>query len=89
MVIQNTNLVYSHLITREHCSFVITMAKEGKLIVGSTYTASRFNFEDTLQDWQHLITQREFFICGDDFNASSTLWDTNKTAAVEIPLLNI
>lgn len=42
--------------------------------MGSTYVAPRFNFEETLEEYQHIITQKQFFICGGDFNAKYTLW---------------
>lgn len=74
LVIQNTNLCYSHLFTGDHCVFITITAKEGKLSIGSTYAAPKTNFDDSLEEWEHLITQRQFFICGGDFNASSTLW---------------
>lgn len=74
LVLQSKALGYSHLFTGHNCAFITIMAKEVKLIIGSTYATRRFNFEDTLAEWQHLITQTDFFIYGDDFNASSTLW---------------
>lgn len=34
VVIQNTNLIYSHLYTETHCTFATIFAKGGKLIIG-------------------------------------------------------
>lgn len=78
LVIQNTDLNYSHLLTGDNCVFITAQAKEGKLIVVSTFAAPRFDFEDTLAEWQHIVTQRHFFICGGDFNANSTVWGCNQ-----------
>lgn len=74
LVIRNTNITYSHLYTGDHCVFITITAKEGHLIVGTTYAAPSINFKDSLEEWKHLITHRRYFICSGDFNAQSPLW---------------
>lgn len=67
LVIQNINLIYSHLFTGTYCTLATITAKECKLITGSTYAVPKPN----LEEWQNLITQRYFF--GGDYNATSSL----------------
>lgn len=73
-VIRNLQLVYAHLFIGDHCAFVPIIAKEGKIIVRSTYTVPSPEFGTSVEEWQHLFTHRNAFICGVDFNANSTLW---------------
>lgn len=46
------------------------MAKEGTILVGTSHAAPCVDFEESLNEWQHLVMQRKDFIYdGDgDFN---------------------
>lgn len=74
IIICNKSLIYTHLFTGLNCIFVSITTAEGNLTVGSTYVAPKTNFEDAIEEWEHLITDKNHFICGGDFNANSELW---------------
>lgn len=60
------------------------MAKEDSLIIGSIYGAPKADKDETLEKWEHIITQRKFLIGGDDFNAYFRLWGyTNEKCSGE------
>lgn len=70
-VVKNVSLIIHHLYTVDYCIFINVTGVEGELIIGSSYLAlSNKNFDQTLHDWQHLITQQRSFICGVQLNAN-------------------
>lgn len=67
LVVRNVELIYLHLCTNKHSAYII-------IIIGSTYVATSADFEKTLEEWQHLITQRGVYICKGDLSHNSALW---------------
>lgn len=44
------------------------MTKEGTILMGTSHAAPCVDFEESLNEWQHLITQKKAFICDGNFN---------------------
>lgn len=55
-----------YLFTAEDSVFITLTTSEGEALIDSMYAASSNDFKSAIEDWQHLITLRKYFICGID-----------------------
>lgn len=74
VLISNKHLNYAHLFSGPNSIFITLTTDTGQLFLGSTYVAPKTDFDQAIEEWEHIITQNKYFICGGDFNANSQLW---------------